>query len=186
MLIIVQIAPPNASSDIEGKQRDSLILSSEQRRWVRGRFTTTSGREIALALPTGTTLEPDSIVWVGSDWYLAIEAAPESVLAIVPADSRASVRIAFEVGNRHFPLAMDGDVLLVPDDTAMVQLMDRIGARWERRVAVFQPIGKAHSHNDPHPNENGGDRLRDLASDHSNDHSHDESQVHSIERPNGR
>jgi urease accessory protein len=186
MLIIVQIAPPNASSDIEGKQRDSLILSSEQRRWVRGRFTTTGGREIALALPTGTTLEPDSIAWVGPDWYLAIEAAPESVLAIVPADSRASVRIAFEVGNRHFPLAMDGDALLVPDDTAMVQLLDRIGARWERRLAVFQPIGKAHSHDDPHPNAIGADRLRDLASDHSHDHSHDDSQVHSIERPNGR
>jgi urease accessory protein len=186
MLIIVQIAPPAETSSIAGKERDSLILTSEQRRWVRGRFTTTCGREIALALPTGTTLEPDSIAWVGPDWYLAIEAAPESVLAILPVDSRAAVRIAFEVGNRHFPLAMDGDALLVPDDTAIVQLMDRIGVRWERRVAVFQPIGKAHSHDNPQPNAVGGDRLRDLASDHSNDHSHDESQVHSIERPNGR
>jgi hypothetical protein len=81
---------------------------------------------------------------------------------------------------------MDGDALLVPDDTAMVQLLDRIGVSWERRLAVFQPIGKAHSHDDPHPNHNGADRLRVLASDHSHDHSHDDSEVHSIERPNGR
>jgi len=162
MLIIVQIAPAPATPDIAGKERDSLILTSEQRRWVRGRFTTTGGREIALALPTGTTLEPGSIAWVGPDWYLAIEAAPESVLAIVPADSRAAVRIAFEVGNRHFPLAMDGDVLLVPDDSAMVQLMDRIGVRWERRVAVFHPIGKAHSHDNPQTNLS--------AADHSHSH----------------
>jgi urease accessory protein len=186
MLIIVQIAPAPATSDIAGKERDSLILTSEQRRWVRGRFTTTRGREIALALPTGTTLEPHSIAWVGPDWYLAIEAAAESVLAILPADSSASVRIAFEVGNRHFPLAMDGDVLMVPDDTAMVQLLDRIGVRWERRQAAFQPIGKAHSHDDPHPNAIGADRLRDLASDHSHDDAHDDSHAHSHEHPHGR
>jgi len=164
MQIIEQIAPSAAPNEIAGKKRDSLILTSEQRRWVRGRFTTTGGREIALALPTGTTLEPGSVAWVGPDWYLAIEAAPESVLAILPADARAAVRIAFDIGNRHFPLAMDGDALLVPDDTAMVQLLDRIGVRWERRQAAFQPIGKAHSHDHPH--------------DHSHGHSHEHPHGH--------
>jgi urease accessory protein len=164
MQIIEQIAPSAAPTEIAGKKRDSLILTSEQRRWVRGRFTTTGGREIALALPTGTTLEPGSVAWVGPDWYLAIEAASESVLAILPADARAAVRIAFDIGNRHFPLAMDGDALLVPDDTAMVQLLDRIGVRWERRQAAFQPIGKAHSHDHPH--------------DHSHGHSHEHPHGH--------
>ena len=168
MLIVEQIAPPAASADIVGKQRDSLILTSEQRRWLRGRLTTTGGREIAFALPTGTTLEPGAIVWIDSDWYLAIEAAPEHVIAILPADARSAVRIAFEVGNRHFPLAMDGDTLLVPDDTAMVQLLDRIGARWERRRAVFEPIGKAHGH--------------DHASDESHAHHHPDGQNHSDEQ----
>ncbi|MGB6199882.1 MAG: urease accessory protein UreE [Candidatus Acidiferrales bacterium] len=173
MLIIVQIASSAARAELARKQRDSLILTSEQRRWVRGRFTTTLGREIALALPTGTTLEPGTIAWVESDWYLAIEAAPEPVLAIVPADTRAAVRIAFEVGNRHFPLAMDGDALLVPDDRAMVQLLDRIGVKWERRQAVFQLIGKAHSHEHPHPNEIGADHSLGLAHDHADDHSNE-------------
>ena len=44
------------------------------------------------------------------------------------------LRIAFEVGNHHFPLAIDGDELLVPDDTAMVQLLDAARrALWTRR-----------------------------------------------------
>jgi urease accessory protein len=175
MLIIERIAPNVEPRDIAGKQRDSLVLTSEQRRWVRGRFTTTGGREIALALPTGTTLEPGATVWVEPDWYLAIEAAPESVLAILPVDSRAAVRIAFEVGNRHFPLAMDGDALLVPDDTAMVQLLDRIGVRWERRQSVFQPIGKAHSHDHP----------SDHSHEHTLDHGHDHSHAHNHEHPHG-
>jgi urease accessory protein UreE len=51
------------------------------------------------------------------------------------------------VGNRHFALALDGEVLLVPDDAAMVQLLTRSGVSWERRQAVFDPIaggGQGH------------------------------------------
>jgi urease accessory protein UreE len=59
-------------------------MTSEERRWVRRRATTSQGREIALALPTGATLEPGSIVAIEPDWYLEIEAAPEAVLAIRP------------------------------------------------------------------------------------------------------
>ncbi len=131
---------------MRAKEDDKLVLTWEQRRWVRGRFTTDKGRKIGLALPTGTTLAPDAILWVEQDWYLRVEAATESVLEILPSDCAEAVKIAFEVGNRHFPLAMEGNKLLVPDDKAMVRLMDRLGARWERRQAVFNPIGNTESH----------------------------------------
>ncbi len=133
-------------ADLPGRQCDRLVLTSEQRRWVRGRFVTAQGREVALALPTGTVLQPGQILWVEDDWYLQVQAAPEPVLAISPSDARTAVRIAFEVGNRHFPLALDEERLLVPDDPAMVQLLNRLGAAWERTNAVFQPIGHAHRH----------------------------------------
>ena len=61
-------------------------------------------------------------------------------------DTTEAVKIAFEVGNRHFPLAMQENKILVPDDTAMVRLMDRLGAPWERRQAVFNPIGNTQGH----------------------------------------
>jgi urease accessory protein len=85
-------------------------------------------------------------LWVEQDWYLRVEAATESILEISPPDSTEAVRIAFEVGNRHFPLAMQGIKLLVPDDKAMVRLMDRLGAPWERRQAVFNPIANTQGH----------------------------------------
>ncbi len=132
--------------DLLRRQCDNLVLTSEQRRWVRGRFVSAQGREVALALPTGTVLEPDEILWVEEDWYLKVQAAAEQVLAVSPSDYRDAVRIAFEVGNRHFPLAIDGERLLVPDDPAMVQLLNRLGVAWERANAIFQPIGHAHRH----------------------------------------
>ena len=90
------------------KEEDKLVLTWEQRRWMRGRFTTAKGRKIGIALPTGTTLAPGAILYVGADWYLKIEAAIEPVLEIFPSDYDEAVKIAFEVGNRHFPLALAG------------------------------------------------------------------------------
>jgi urease accessory protein len=142
MLVVEQLLGPVAAEHVQGKEADKLPLTWEQRRWARGRFATVKGREIALALPTGTTLEPGDAVCVEADWYLTIEAVPEPLLAIHPRDREEAIRIAFEVGNRHFPLALEADILMVPDDTAMVRLMERTGVPWERRLAVFTPIVK--------------------------------------------
>jgi urease accessory protein len=145
-LIIDSLAPSANQDELRAKQEDKLVLTWEQRRWMRGRFTTERGRKIGIALPTGTTLAPGSILYVGADWYLKIEAAIEPVLEIFPLDYNEAVKIAFEVGNRHFPLALAESKILVPDDKVMVRLMDRLGASWERRRAIFDPIGNTQLH----------------------------------------
>jgi urease accessory protein len=132
--------------ELRAKEEDKLVLTWEQRRWMRGRFTTEQGRKIGIALPTGTTLVPGAILYVGTDWYLKIEGAIEPLLAIVPSDYNEAVKIAFEVGNRHFPMALEESKILVPDDKVMVRLMERLGAPWERRQAIFDPIGNTQLH----------------------------------------
>jgi urease accessory protein UreE len=82
LLIIDRLISPVSEEILRAKEHDKLVLTWEQRRWVRGRFTTDKGRKIGLALPTGTTLAPDAILWVEQDWYLRIEAATESFLEI--------------------------------------------------------------------------------------------------------
>jgi urease accessory protein UreE len=146
MLTIERIAARLSAAERNGKERDCLRMTSEERRWVRRRTTSTAGREVALALTTGTVMHPGDILMNEPEWYLEVEAVEEPVLAIQPHDRQAALRVAFEVGNHHFPLAIEGEVLLVPDDIAMVQLLDRLGASWERRRAVFDPIAKGHSH----------------------------------------
>jgi urease accessory protein len=141
MLIVYDPVDSLTAEDIRGKEEDTLALPWEQRRWIRGKFTTTKGREVALALPTGTPLVPGTIILVEKDWYLRIEAVPEPLIAVTPENSQDAIRLAFEIGNRHFPLALEGSTLLVPDDPAMAQLFDRLSASWSRRQAVFSPLG---------------------------------------------
>ncbi len=129
-----------------GLERDALVLTAEERRWGRRRVRTEAGRELMLALPTGSVLTPGEVLHVDEHWYVVVEAAREAVLAVTPRTSHEALRLAFEVGNRHFTLAVDGSRLLVPDDPAMEQLLKRLGLTFERTRAVFAPIGHGHRH----------------------------------------
>jgi len=146
MLIVDRLPEPTPRESLTGRERDTLGARWEERRWTRRRTRTAHGRELALALPTGSVLEPGTLLAVGADFYVEVEALPEPVLAVVPASPREAIRLAFEVGNRHFSLALDGDRLLVPDDTAICQLLERLGVAYERIEAVFTPIGAGHRH----------------------------------------
>jgi urease accessory protein len=146
MVIIDHLMHSVPDSALQGKEMDTLVLTWHQRRWPRGRLTSCNGREIALALPTGTVLQPGVPICVESDWYLNVIAPPEPLLAVEPADWATAVRAAFEIGNRHFPLAIEGSMLLVPDDPAMIQLFERMGIPFARRSAPFNPQGIGHNH----------------------------------------
>ena len=133
-------------ADLAGLERDALMLTAEERRWGRRRVTTTAGRALVLALPTGSVLRLGSVLHVAADWYVVVEGALEPVLAFTPASPEEALRVAFEVGNRHFTLALDGERVLVPDDPAMGHLLTRLDVRFERVRTVFAPIGMGHRH----------------------------------------
>ena len=135
-------------ADLSALDRDTIVLTAEERRWSRRRVTTTGGRQIALALPTGSVMKPGDVLYVAreSGWYVVVEAAREPVIAVTPTSRDEAIRIAFEVGNRHFAVGIDGDRLMVPDDPAMEQLLTRMGVMWEHTRAVFSPLGITHRH----------------------------------------
>ena len=141
MRVVYETIPPSSAAGLGGKEEDTLALTWEQRRWVRGKFRTTKGREIALALPTGTPLTPGAVVLIEKNWYVRVEALAENLLFVTPRSHAESIQLAFEIGNRHFPLALEGHHIVVPDDPAMARLFARLEVPCERRTAVFTPIG---------------------------------------------
>jgi urease accessory protein len=146
LTIITEMLAPPSEAELAGRQRDVVVMTAEERRWGRRRVVTSGGRELALALPTGSVLESGVVLHVEPEWYVVVEAAPEPVLVVRPRSAQEGLRVAFEVGNRHFTLAVDGERLLVPDDPAMEQLLGRLGVAFERTRAVFVPLGQGHRH----------------------------------------
>ena len=108
--IVVDSLPVNVSrEDLDGKEdrpapADVGAASLDARPFHYGK-----GREIGVALPTGVQIEPGQIMWIGPDWYLTMGAAREPLLAIHARDQQEAIRIAFEIGNLHFPLAVAGE-----------------------------------------------------------------------------
>ena len=145
-MVVTRPYVPVHDADLSALEADAVVLTAEERRWGRRRVKTRAGRELQLALPTGSRLTPGDILYVGRGWYARIEAAPEPVLAVTPASFAEAVRIAFEVGNRHFTLGVDGSRLLIPDDTAMVQLLTRMRVSFERVQTPFEPLSVVHRH----------------------------------------
>jgi urease accessory protein len=145
-VVVTQAQVRVRESELAGSERDTLVLTAMERRWGRRRVTTTAGRALALALPTGSWLVPGQILHVGTGWYVVVEPAAEPVLAITPRTREEALRLAFEIGNRHFSMALDGDRILVPDDPAMERLLSRAGALFTRERSVFLPVGVGHRH----------------------------------------
>jgi len=146
-VVVVTMRPgARVESLLVRRERDTLVLTAEERRWGRRRVRTEAGRELALALPTGSVLAPGDVLHVDDAWYVEVVAAEEALLAVTPRTRDDALRVAFEVGNRHFTLAVDGARLLVPDDPAMEQLLRRLGVAFERTRAVFTPVGHGHRH----------------------------------------
>ena len=144
--MVTQLAGPVDEAVLAGRERDTLVLTADERRWGRRRVTTTAGRTLALALPTGSVLSPGAVVHVAADWFVVVECAAEPCLAVTPVSRAEALRIAFEVGNRHFNLALDGERLLVPDDPGMDILLTRMSVCFERVRAPFVPIGRGQRH----------------------------------------
>jgi urease accessory protein len=138
-----------------------------------GAARTAKGRELALALPTGSVLEPGRVLVIGAGFYVEVEAQPEPVLAVRPRDAAEAIRTAFEVGNRHFSLALDGERLLVPDDSAMRQLLERLAVAYEPIDAVFTPVGSGHRHEPGVSPTDGHTHPHGDGHSHPQTHSHD-------------
>src|SRR5712692_9604910 len=51
-------------AELSSLEADALVLTAEERRWGRRRVTTRGGRELQLALPTGSRLTPGEILHV--------------------------------------------------------------------------------------------------------------------------
>ncbi|PYN33544.1 MAG: hypothetical protein DME01_18005 [Candidatus Rokuibacteriota bacterium] len=145
-IVITQLPAGVGEAELAGRVRDTLVLTADERRWGRRRVTTTGGRTLALALPTGSVLKPGAVLHVEPDWFVVVECAAEPCLAVTPASREEALRVAFEVGNRHFNLALDGERLLVPDDPGMDILLTRMNVRFERVRAPFVPIGGGQRH----------------------------------------
>ena len=71
---------------------------------------------------------------------------PEPVLEIPLSTPADSARLGWLIGNLHFSLQLTGDLIRVPDDPALRQLLDREHISFSEASRVFHPARQGHVH----------------------------------------
>jgi urease accessory protein len=131
-------------------QTTSLPLDYDARKRSRQRLTLDDGRELAIALQSGAVLTPGDLLQVESGEWFVVRAKTEAVLRVRAADHRSLLAAAYHLGNRHIPVQVAADQLLLEPDTVLRDMLVRLGVDVDEALLPFQPesgaYGGGHRH----------------------------------------
>ncbi|WP_257819130.1 hypothetical protein [Phenylobacterium sp. J367] len=76
-----------------------------------------------------------------------VVARPEPLLEVRARSAAALVKLAWHIGNRHLPAAVEADRILIRRDHVIAHMLEHQGAEVREVEAVFDPEGGAyHDH----------------------------------------
>jgi len=111
-----------------------------------------------------------------------IEQKPEPVFKVTYPDPQEAAHRAWQVGNLHFPAQFAKGYLLVEDDLAIRQMLERNEIPYEEADEVFQPVVAAsghHHHDHSHDHDHGEHSHSHGDHSHSHDHGNTHDHTHS-------
>jgi urease accessory protein len=134
------------NADVNGKNKDVIILDWEERRKSRQRVISKGGIEIGIALPTGTILYNGDILYKDDTTYIEVEAKKEDIILIKHKDLVASSNIAYEIGNKHLPAAINKDGIFMLYSPQTEAWLNKKGTEYYRIKTIFEPLTQGHAH----------------------------------------
>lgn len=152
-----------------------LELDWDTRSKSRFSATDSTGREIGVVLPRGTTLRGGDVLIAEDGSLLRIAAAAQPVLQVRHCTEHGSpfdlLRAAYHLGNRHVPLELQPDLLQFEPDAVLADMLRRQHLLVTEAQAAFEPEagaygeGAGHGHAHHHA-------PAEAAHGHAHDHAH--------------
>jgi urease accessory protein len=124
---------------------DRVSLTWDERQKSRQKLRTAGGKEIALALPTGTRLNAGDLLPTVEGW-VEVELTPEAVLLIRPRTVRETAFVAYHIGNRHLALEITEDGLKTLHEPVFESYLRRQGIPVEQAQRPFNPVSAMSGH----------------------------------------
>jgi urease accessory protein len=147
VLTVTQILPANPTATVVAE----LALTAHDRTRSRHRFEATNGTPIQLSLPRGSLLRGNTLLASADGQMVRVVAKPEPVLKVMAESPLALARAAYHLGNRHVPLEIAPDSLVLePDPVLEAMLLQLGGLSVQALIQPFEPEAGAyhggHSH----------------------------------------
>ena len=104
------------------------------------------GFEFLLDLPEATVLRHGDGLLMEDGRVVEVHAKPETLLVVKAADQRQLARLAWHIGNRHVPAAIEADRILIRQDHVIASMLVGLGAELTLIEAPFNPESGAYAH----------------------------------------
>jgi len=133
--------------------RGTVTLAFDARHRRRLRLTSDAGEPFLLDLERAAVLEDGDGLALSDGTWLAVKAAAEALIEITAPSPSLLLRIAWHLGNRHLPVQLLDDRILIRADHVIEEMVRGLGGRVEAIEAPFDPeagayAGGHHHHHD--------------------------------------
>ena len=142
-----------AWTNAEAVGRLHLPLTAGERTVLRGRRRSRCGRELLLQLPRDGALQPGDLLLDGlRSLQVEVIASPERLLRVRAAAPLELLQAAYHLGNRHVPLELHEQELLLLEDSVLAVMLTSRGLQVSACERPFVPDGGAYGgvHSHPH------------------------------------
>ena len=161
MTHVIEILP--AGSWPVSKKAELFAADYEGRHRRRMMLTLQSGEKVLLDLEQARLLQAGDGLKLSDGRIVLVEALPEELMEVTAHDPLHLLRLAWHIGNRHLPAAIEEKRILIRRDHVIADMIRGLGGHIHMVEAPFDPesgaytaraAGGAHHHDHGH----GSDR----------------------------
>ncbi|QXD23228.1 hypothetical protein F7C95_15035 [Opitutia bacterium ISCC 51] len=148
---------------------DHVSIPVDRHKLARKRWRGKAADDTDFGFDVAEALNHGDCVLVEAHTAYVIEQAPEPCFLVPMGEGQQAAWLGWMIGNLHFKAAFSDKGILVQDDLAVEQMLERESIAFERVTRVFQPSKSGgHSHDHDHDHDHGHSHGHD----HSNHHHH--------------
>ena len=186
MLTVNKLIPQGKGLAAALTRRAATVqLSWDVRQKSRFDAVDSTGRVIGVFLPRGTVVRGGDVLVAEDGSLVAVQAAPQPVLVVRHCSEHGSpfdlMRAAYHLGNRHVPLALQPDRLVLEPDHVLADMLRAMHLIVSSEDAAFEPEAGAYAAGSGHGHAH--DPADVQAHDHGHDHGHEHGHAHEPASP---
>lgn len=160
--------------------QDRVVLAYDERLLRRRRLVTVQGDGFLVDLPQVTGLDHGDLFELADGQLIEVVAATEELVEV----TGDLPRLAWHIGNRHTPCAIEGHRLVIRRDHVLEAMLRHLGARLRTVSEPFIPEGGAYGHGRTMGHGHGP--AEGFGHHHEHGHGHDHDHAHGHEQEVGR
>ena len=148
------------------KRATTVELDWDVRQESRFDATDSDGRQLGVFLPRGTLVRGGDVLVSEDGSLVKVIAAPQAVLVITACADHGTpfdlTRAAYHLGNRHVPIELQPDRLLIEPDHVLADMLRAMHLTVVADTLAFEPEGGAYAaggHNHGHGHDHGHDHA---------------------------